>query len=285
MRTATIGIVIALLAQAATASAQERLYALGVGISADDGDGLGISASGDIGFTDATSASLSLGVTRAGGDPEDIRSRFWQLGADHDFGPIGAFARIGQAGDPDDFDSDDAELGLYVSPGNWRFTGRYLRRDVDLVLRLINTDPVVTRTVETQADGLGLTAAYTADNRFRASIGLRRYDFDRDLTRLNQFEVLRRLSPTTLTLSGSLLDSSYTAGVEIPFGQQALSLSVARDRLAAEQRDVDSVSIGWLTPVGDRSDLDVSVGVSDDDAPGGDTVAYVSVLYLFYGLF
>lgn len=274
-----------LLHTAGGALAEERLYALSLGLSVDNGDGVGVIVGGDLGITDRTSASLSMGLARADGDPESIRSRFWQLGADHDFGPVGAFARIGQSGDPDDFDSDDAEFGLYASPGNWRFAGRYLRRDVDLVVRSISTDPIVFRTVGTTADGYGLSARYTTDDRFRFSLGMKRYDFDRDLTLLNRIAVLRRLSPTTLTLSGSLLDASYTAGFEAPIGDSALSLTLARDRLAAEQRDVDSVTVGWLAPAGDRADLEVSFGVSRDDAPGGgDNVVYVSVLYLFYGL-
>lgn len=286
MRLARTAILIAALSCAAGASADERLYAVSVGLSADNGDGLGVIASGDVGITERTSASLSLGLARVDGVPQSVRSRFWQVGADHDFGPLGVFARWGQSGDPDDFDSDDGEFGLYASPGNWRFTGRYLRRDVDLVVRLINADPVIDRTVGTTADGYGFSARYTSEKRFRFSLGFKRFDFDRDLTLLNRIAVLDRLSPTTLSLSGSLLDASYTAGVEIPFDDSALTLSLARDRLAAEQRDVDSLSVGWLTPAGERSDLEVSLGVSKDDAPGGDSnVVYVSVLYLFYGLF
>lgn len=266
---------------AVTLSAAENTYLLGAGVSADNADGRSISGLIDYGFTEATSMSLIIAFTEASGEPEDVRTRGWNLGLNHDFGPIGVDLSLGQWGDPDHFDSDDVSAGVFVSSERWYAAANYLSRDIDLTFRANILDRVFERTLSTKADGVSAVLRYTNELGASFFVSGATYDYDADVTRLDQFEILRLLTPTTITLSGSLLDSTFSVGAEMPLGERSLSASYTRDATATDQIDVDTLAIGLLNPMGSRTDLDVSVGYSD--AQNADSGVFVSLLVFYYG--
>ncbi|MEO0615120.1 MAG: porin [Pseudomonadota bacterium] len=271
----------------APASADDAGYALGFGASADSGDGIGAVGLVDISFNDQASVFASYAVTNADAIPDDIETRDWSLGGRFDFGPIGFEASGGQSGDPDDFDSTDLMFGVFHTGESWTLSARYLERDIDLVVRPILRDDAIPVEVPLEAEGWRVAARYRTDNRVSLGASLRQYDYDRDLSPLGGAFIVQRLSPTTLTLASALTDSSITVDVEFPLrGSRAFGLSYARDELAGNLGDVDSFGANLLMPAGDRGDLDIGFGLSNSDGVvEDDTTFYVSVLYLFYGLF
>ncbi|MFK8053776.1 MAG: porin [Woeseiaceae bacterium] len=275
------------LAISSAAMADERAFAIGMGISADNSDGFSASAIADVSASDALGFSATLGTTRLSARPEDLSTREWSLGARYDFGPLGFDARVGQSGDPSDFDANDLSVGIFKETEHWRWSLNYLQRDIDLVLRTTLTQIATEIVVPLEADGYRAALRYRTDSDWAWYGSIRRFDYDRDLSPLAGRFIVQRLTPTTLTLASSLLDQSLTVGVEVPLSKQrAINFSLARDELAGGLGDVNSASIGLLLPMGQRGDLDLSIGTSRSDADFSteDTV-FVSVLYLFYGLF
>ncbi|MEL7298197.1 MAG: porin [Pseudomonadota bacterium] len=268
-------------------SEDNRGYALGVGISADNADGFTAIALADLSLSEAASVSASVGATRAAARPEDLRTREWSIGGRYDFGAVGIEARGGQSGDPDDFDAEDLMVGLFHQGEHWRVSLQYLERDIDLVLRTSRTQQSFEFNVPLQADGWRLSTSYRTESRWRWYGQYRQFDYDRDLSPLSNRFIVERLTPTTLTLATSLLDDSLSVGMEVPLGgSKALNVAFARDTLAGNLGSVDSASFGMLMPVGQRGDLDITIGISQgDDNFGDDSTFYLNVLYLFYGLF
>ncbi|MEN7344334.1 MAG: porin [Pseudomonadota bacterium] len=265
----------------------EPAYAIGAGFSIDNADGMTGLILADLSFNDAASLSATLGTTRAAAEPDDLATREWSLGARYDFGPIGVEARGGQTGDPDDFDADDLMVGIFHSGDQWRFFAQYLERDIDLSLRTTLTRDSFVVSVPLKADGVRVGASFRSKGNWRFSANHLRYDYDRDLSILGGRFIVSRLTPTTLTLATSLLEESTTVGMEIPQrGNRAVTLGASRDTLAGNLGSVDSITVGWLTPIGQRGDLDLSLGASrGDDLIGDETTVFFSALYLFYGLF
>lgn len=280
-------LLIAALSACAAAGADDGGYAIGVGLAFDNADGIGASALIDYSFNDRASVSASYASTRASAAPDDITTRDWSVGARYDFGPLGFDIAGGQSGDPDDFDSNDLSAGIFHSGDHWQLSARYLQRDIDLVLRFALIQDAPEFSVPLEADGYRLSARFRADNGVSVGANTRSYDYDRDLSPLSGRFIVQRLSPTTLTLSSSLLERSDALDVEFPLSDgRAINFQYARDRLAGGLGDVDSVSAGYLTPAGSRGDLDLSVGISRGDGPfDDDDSVFFSVLYLFYGGF
>ena len=115
---------------------------------------------------------------------------------------------------------------------------------------------------------------------------LREYDYDRDLSPLSGDFIVRRLSPTTLTLSSALTDRTVGINADFPIGgSRELGFGYTRDTLAGGLGDVDSLAVNLLLPAGRRGDLDLGLGISrGDDVFGDEDTFFVSVLYLFYGV-
>lgn len=271
---------------AGVSQAGERGYVLGMGVSADNGDGFSANVLGDYSFSDAFSVSADFATVSADALPDDITTRDWSLGMRYDFGPLGVDMRGGQSGDPDDFDADDLQVGVFHSGKHWQWSARYLQRDIDLTFRTgLNGEPVEF-SIPLQADGARVSLAYRTTSKWRWSATYRRFDYDRDLSPLSGRFITRRLSPTTLTLSSALVEDSADLAVEIPLsGSRAVSLQVSQDTLAGGLGDVDSASVGLLMPAGKRGDLEFALGASEArDGPSGSSV-FVSVLYLYYGGF
>lgn len=262
-------------------------YAIGLGVSADNNDGRAVTALLDLSLNDEASVTASLGTTRTDAVPQDLSTRDWSLGGRYDFGPIGFELSGGQSGDPDDFDADDLSVGLFHRGEHFSWSARYLTRDLNLVLRTVLTRDALRFDVPLDAHGYRLGAGYRTDSRWFWQASYRRYDYDRDLSALGGRFLLQRLSPTTLSLATSLLDESSSLGVDIPLAREAsLNLTWTRDELAGGLGSADSLSVGWLQPIGTQSDLELSIGVSqpDDQFDSGSAV-FFNVLYLYYGLF
>ncbi len=254
-------------------------YVIGLSVAADNAQGRSFGGLFHYSLTDTTSITIDAGITEAQGIPVDIQTGYWDVSLSHDFGPVGIEASIGQWGDREEFASDNGSIGLFRTFGPWRVSADLLRRDLELTFRS-NNSPDMVMSADVGANGVLAGLSYTADSGAGIYVNASRYDYDRNVTRLNQFSITRVLSPTSLTLSGGLLEHSASIGGDWPIGERLVSMTISRDRTAVDRVDVDSLALGWLTPVGTRSDMEIGIGVSRDDI---DTQYFVSVLFLIYG--
>ena len=95
--------------------------------------------------------------------------------------------------------------------------------------------------VDVPADGLSLDAQRGLAERWRLYLGLREYDYERNLNVLPRIESLNWLSTSTLTLANSFLDHDRWLDVERRFGQATLLNVRYRDRRFGDRRRRSSI--------------------------------------------
>ena len=259
-------------------------YAAAAGLAIDEAGGWSVSALADIGFTPSNGITLAATRSEADIDEDTLVSRYLTAAFRQDFGAFGIRLGAGTWGDPDRLESRDLEAGVYWDTAHWHVGVDVQRRDIDLELTRRITDPIDTiRTVtaEATADGIGGSVRYRGAGEFSVSLRGRRYDYDRNLNLLQFVDFIRLISPTTLTLAGSLRLHEVSAGIEWGYRDSVLGVELTQDRVAVGEFDVVSLSGLWLLPAGKRSDIEFSVGVSRVE--DGDSTVFAGLLFYFYG--
>ncbi len=254
-------------------------HIIGFGAEGDTTDSLSFSAFGDFGLTEKTWLSVAVGKAQAEGVVSELDTVYGDIGLDHYFGPVGV--RLGAAywGDDDILESFDIRGSLYIRTKAVSFAADYEKRDFDFIF---NVDPLLQRRqVGFKADGYGLSFRVNAGERTGLFIRGMTYDYSVDLTRLQNITDLSFLAASRLSLANSLLDHRVDAGIDIKFGLKLLSLEFGTRQTAIDSGRVDSVSVGFLFPASDASDIELRLGYDDSNDFGGTTV--FSFFWFFYG--
>ncbi len=253
------------------------------GAAADAEGSLSLSGLVDIGLGNVNALTLIAGTARGDTVTDRIDTRSASLTWTQTYGAGGWYVSGGLWGDADRLESTDYTLGAFASPGGWRFGVDYERREIDLtfsVAALIDGNPPRLVTAGASASGYGGSVRYQWPSRTRVRLSGRRFDYDRNLNQLARLDSVRRISPTTLTLAGALRDFTVTASAEFEAGLSVIGIDVTRDRLAIGAIDVTGVAGRWLTPVGRRADLELSLGYSDSEDDAG--AASFGLLLFYY---
>ncbi len=269
-----------LLCLACNSSALAGGYILGLGAAADNADGRAISAFGDFGIGEHTWLSAMIGTTETDGIAGGFSTTFADVSIDHYFNPVGI--RIGGAhwGDPDILESDDVRAAFYYRDDIASFSADYERRNFDFVF---DSDLLRdSRTAEFHADGWGLTSRIKFNDRITARLSGMHYGYSRNIRLQPDIDILRFLSASRLSLMNSLIDYRINAGVEFRFGLRSIDLSVGSWKTAVDQGKVESYTIGFLTPMSDRTDIEFRFSF-DDSENFGNTTALTVYLYYFGG--
>ena len=263
-----------------TGSAMAEGFVLGIGAAADTEDGRAYSAFGDFGVGEKTWLSATVGRTETDLLFSDFATQFYDVGYDHWFEPVGI--RIGASywGDPDILDSNDLRGSIYYRNDAITLAADYERRDFDFTFESIALQQRIT--AEFSADGWGLTARFKAADRVSLHLGGMRYDYSRNIRINPEIDTLRFLAVSRLSLINSLLDHRLNAGIEFRFGLSSLDLTVGNWETAVDQSRVNSYSIGFLTPMSDRTDIEIRLSL-DDSENFGQTTALTAYLYYFGG--
>ncbi len=254
-------------------------YIIGLGAEGDTSDSSAFSAFGDFGLTEKTWLSVTAAKSQAEGVVGQLDTVYGDIGLDHYFGPLGI--RIGAAywGDEDILDSVDIRGSLYVRTRTVSLAADYERRKFDFFFEL---QPLLQRRqVEFEADGYGLNFRASAGKRVGLFIRGMSYEYSVDLRQQQNISDLDFLSASRLSLANSLLDYRVDAGMDIKFGLKLLSLEVGSRQTAIDSGRVESLSVGFLFPASDASDIELRVGYDDSENFGGTTV--FSVFWFFYG--
>ncbi len=270
----------ALLLACGTAQGANDGFVVGLGAELDSEDGRALSAALDIAAGSNTWLSVAV-AHHSDGLAGGSESRYADIEVDHMFSPVGI--RVGAAywDNAEVLDSIDLTASIYLRQDAWRLSVDLERRDFDFTLQ----SPLLpeARTIEFTADGIGLAGRLRTGKRVSFFAGGMWYDYSRDVRLQQYIDSLRFLSRSRLTLMNSVLDERWHAGMEIEFGLKAIDVGFSRWRTAVDQGQVDSISLGFLTPLGKASDIEFRLAF-DDSANYGNSTVFSVFGYFFGGL-
>ena len=255
-------------------------YVIGGGVEGDSADGLAVAAIGDFALADKT--WLSAAVARNTVDLPDstgIDSWFGDLGLDHWFDPVGVRAGVSYWGDNDTLDSDDLRASLYWRAKRFSIAADYAYRD--FTFDLPATDFFAGRTVSFEADGIGITTRLDVTDRFSIGADAMDYDYSANLRLDSNRGLLELLTFSRLSLINSLVDYHAYANFALDVGKRRWELDVGTWKSAVDGGTTRSATISLLNPLGDKGDIEFSLGVDDSDLYGD--VTFLSVFLYFYG--
>jgi len=255
-------------------------YILGAGVEGDSSEGLAVSAIGQFGLTEKT--WLSAAVARYMADlpvREDLDTWYGDLGIDHWWDPVGARASVAYWGDSDTLDSTDYRASLYWRTKTFSIAGDYEFRDFSV--QFPATDMFPGRDAGFEAKGAGLTARVDVTD--TVSLGLSGMDYDYDVNlRLDSNQgLLQLLSFSRLSLVNSLVDYRAYATLGLEAGKSRWELNVGTWKGEVDGGNTQTATIRYLNPLGDRADIEFSLGFDDSELYGN--VTFFSVFVYFYG--
>jgi hypothetical protein len=258
-------------------------WMLGLGGQVDEDDAESFLGTFYAGVGQRTWLTVAAGSMSSPGDRADIEADALLFGVDHRFETVGFTLEAERWGDSGVLETTDLSASVYFDRVRWRIGFGYENRDIEIPLTV--TGPLggtFSRTVDLSADGLSLDASVTLAERWRMYVGLKEFDYERNLNVLPRIASLNWLSASTLTLANSFLDHDRWLAVERTFGQATLlNVRFATDRSALDRSELDTLEAAVLFPVGRRFDLEVNVGSGRSDV--FDTGLYGGLSFLIYG--
>ena len=263
---------------AATTSAAE--YVVGLGAEVDTQDARAFAVLADFAVGDETWAGFSVAHSHIDDTPALRDTRAVDVDLDHSFERVGVRVGAGYWGDPDLLDSVDLRAAFYLHNPGGTLSADFERREFDL--RLGGDAIPLSRTVEFSANGLGVSARQEFAERFEIFGGGMWYEYSRNVRLQRDFDSLRFLSRSRLALMNSLIDSRWHVGIETGFGLRRVDLRVGAWRNAVDGGRVDSIGVGFLSPLGKRTDIELRLAQVDSVTFGRSTVLSV-FLYVFGG--
>lgn len=271
------GIVLLLLAGNALALDS---YVIGAGLEGDSADGLSASLIGDIAVTENTWLTAAIAQSKVDLPRMQTRETWYgDLGIDHWFDPVGVRLGVAYWGDSDILDSRDSRASLYWRGDKAMLAAEYEYRDFRFELPA--TDFFPGRTIRFDANGIGLSTRFDLSE--KVSLGLYGMDYDYKVNlRLDRNRgILDLFSFSRLSLINSLVD--YRAGMTLGLeaGRQHWELGVSSQKVEFDGSTTRSATLRLMTPMGERGDIEFSLGV--DSSNLYDTVTFLSVFLYFYG--
>ena len=252
---------------------------LGISGEADTAEGRAISGFVDYGFTEKTWLSAILSRTNTGGVQGGLDTIYADMSLEHSFGLVGVRAGAAYWGDNDLLDSADLRGSIFFRGEKASLSADYERRNFDFVFRSF-LDSDIFRTTEFSADGLGVAASLRAGDKSRLFASGMHYNYSRDLRVQPDIDSLRFLSSSRLSLMNSLIDYRISGGIDFRIGQRTLDFTVSSWQTAIDGGKVNSFAIGFVTPSGPASDVEMRIAL-DESENFGSTLALIVRFYYF----
>ncbi len=254
-------------------------YVLGFGAEGDSADGRAFSAFGDFGLADNTWLSVTATTAETQGIIRDNDTRLIRASVDRFFDPVGV--RIGSSywGNADILDSRDVNVAVYTRGEAGLLSLEYEKRRFEFDLQ---SDLLRGSTVEFSADGWGLSSRLALGENVNLYLSGMAYDYSRNLRVQPDIDLLAFISTSRLSMVNNLVDDRINGGVEFRFGLRSLDLTAGQWQTAVDGSKIDSYSIGFLTPIGDRFDAEFRLSL-DESETFGRTTAFSFFLYYFGG--
>ena len=268
-----------LLLLAGTAAAGEG-YVLGAGVEGDTEDGLAVSVLGEFGLTEQTWLSATLARNNAqSAFGQDLDTWFADLGIDHWWKPVGIRAGAAYWGDNDTLDSTDLRASVYWRGDKFSIAGDFEYRDFSVLFPA--TDQFPGREAGFTANGVGLSTRFDITDSVSFGLSGMDYDYDVNLKLDSNRPLLQLLSFSRLSLINSLVDYRATATLALDVSERSWQFDVAHWKGEVDGNSTKSATVRFLSPIGDRSDVEFALGVDDSDLYGN--VTFFSVFLFFYG--
>jgi len=267
----------AFLALFCAVAAHAEGFVLGVGAEADSADGRAISAFGDFGVGEKTWLSTTVSTYETDNVLGGMRTTLADVGIDHWYQPLGIRLSTSYWGNSDILDSFDLGTSLYFRGENFMVSADYKRREFDFVI--LADFPDLKREIDFSADGWGMTGRFPLGESVSLHLGGMQYDYSRNIRIQQDIDSLRFLSSSRLSMINSLIDHRVNAGLEFKFGLRSIDLTAGSWQTAVDGRKVNSFSLGFLTPLSDRTDMEFRFSYDDSENFGNTTALSV---YLFY---
>ncbi|MEM7280476.1 MAG: hypothetical protein AAF438_02420 [Pseudomonadota bacterium] len=255
-------------------------YAILAGIDIDDEGALGFQGAVSYGLLERTWLSGSAGTTQSPDDQTGLNIVSAAVDIDHQFrSGFGVSGEVEYWGDSDALSRNGVAAKLYYNGGDWRLGVEVGRRDYDVTITLPQL--VDTREVGFDSDSFGAFYRYSNDV-WGFGVSGRSYDYSVNTRLLNTPFAVERLGLSALTLADSLLDQDLNVSIHKKLkGSRLIELSYSVSESAVDGRDSDIIGLAIVTPVGDRTDLEINFGSAQTD--GSENSLFGGVLLTFYG--
>lgn len=268
-----------ILLVAGSAHADVEGYLIGGGVEADSEQGLRGSMMAAVGLGPDTWLSggvAASSVELASGSSDTV---YADLELEHYIDPIGFVIGAAYWGDPDLLDSMDLRASAYYRNDRFMLAGEYEFRDFDLTIPTTQFFPG--REFDFDADGIGLRARFRFTESFSMSVAAMKYDYSVDFRPDENRDAARLLTVSRLSLINSLIDSRASVEFSLATGLQSWQLNFSTWNSVIDQSRTKSVTIHYLRPFTDKTDIEFGLGYDDSDLYG--EVTFVSVYLFFYG--
>jgi hypothetical protein len=255
-------------------------YVIAGGLEGDSADGLAIALFGDLAVGDET--WLSAGGARSSVElpiRDELETWYADIGLDHFFDPAGVRVGLAYWGDNSVLDSTDARASLYFRGGRGSLSFDYEFRSFELELPDVNF--FRRRQVSFDANGFGLGARLDLSENVDVRLRGMNYDYSVNLRLDPNRDIVNLISVTRLSLINTLVDYRVSASLGFDFGLRRVEFEAAQWEGAVAGSRTNSYSVRFLTPIGQRNDIEFGLGYDDSENYGEVTV--FSVFLYFYG--
>ena len=255
-------------------------FMLGGGIESDSEDGLSAALIGGVGLSDKTWMSGAIArssVELSSG--RDLETVYADLELDHHFDPVGVRLGLAYWGDSDVLESNDWRASIYYRNDSFSLAGEYEYRDFDFIIP--STDFTTSRKLEFDADGIGASLRFKLGEKVSLRLRGMSYDYSVPFRPVENVDAARLLSVSRLSLINTLVDYRANISLGIDQGLKRWEFDVAWWEEVISGSRTDSITLRFLTPMTDRTDIEFGLGYDDSELYGD--VTFFSVYLYFYG--
>lgn len=299
-------------AMTAHAVAADDAWILNAGGEMDDEEGYRFDAGVAWIPTERTSVSAYAGRADLETDFDQFASNVASLALDHNFDPVGFSVEARWRSDSEFLEALTWGGSIYFKRGLWRFALRGESRGTDFAPQSFE-DVIITRqgvpilvsaTSECSLDDTAYGAAWSyAGKVWSGSLSGTQYDYsdaDCEFTNVSppslglflrlhpdllpliapRLAAFQRLQRSSVTRESTFLDYTVSFSLGIRDGERSWELDYFHDREQFQELESDTVVLSVLLPVGERSDVELRVGVTDSDLSG--SVAFAGFTLFAY---
>lgn len=255
-------------------------FMIGGGIESDTEDGISGSVIAGVGLAENT--WVSAGVAKSSVEltsGRDIEALYADVELDHYFDPVGV--RIGAAywGDSDILESKDLRASMYWRGESAMLAAEYEYRDFDFIIP--STDFLTSREVVFDADGFGATAQFQMSENTSLRLKGIKYDYSIPFRPVENVDAANLVTVSRLSLINTLIDHRASVSLGIDQGLKRWEIDVATWEGEIAGSRTNSLTLRFLTPMTDRTDIEFSLGYDDSELFGD--VTFFSLYLYFYG--
>lgn len=270
----------AVLLTAAPASAERGDFLIGAGLEADTENGFAAALIGDVAIGQTTWLSSSVSHSDfelPSGDTID--NLYADVGMEHFFDPVGVRLGVAYWGNDDLLASTDLRAAVFTRGRRGYLSVSGEHREFEYFVD--GGRFFASRTVDFDAAGIGLSGSLDVAPGVSLRGSGNSYDYSVDF-RLDDADRIRNLLfLSRLSVLSSLVDWRASLGVVIDAGSSSWQFDVSRWRGAIDDSDNVGATLSFLTPMTDRTDIEIALGYDDSDLYGD--IVFVSAYVFYYG--